>query len=130
MMLKLKQIGHIVTAIALMGFMAACKPASLEAPGPLFGNGVVEDFSQEPNIRVALYHENDLKANKKIELTFGAMDTSFITLSGVRYMVDWNDLEDFKKIKTGEKITFRSSGYVARIEKYGKSFKVIKLNEM
>jgi hypothetical protein len=48
----------------------------------------------------------------------------------VMYMVDWNDLQDFKNLKQGDKLNFRSSGWEARVEKTGKMFKVIRLNEL
>jgi hypothetical protein len=45
-------------------------------------------------------------------------------------MVEWNDLDDFKSLKKGQEIPYRASGYIARLEKNGKVFQVIRLNEI
>ena len=58
------------------------------------------------------------------------MDAHFVTLGETTFMVDWNDLEDFKALKKGQDIPYRASGYIARLEKNGKVFQVIRLNEI
>lgn len=109
--------------------LAACQPASLKAPGAERGEGLVQDFSISPNTRMALYQPEDAEADKQPELTFGSMDVHFVTIDDVTYMVDWSDVEDFKSLKIGEKANFMSNGFLAREEKTGKNYRVIKLNE-
>lgn len=110
--------------------LAGCEPASLEAPGKDHGNGPVTDFSIENNIHIALIPEEKIKDGKAPDLTYGSMDAHFVTIDGVTYMVDWNDLNDFKNLKKGEKLNFRSNGYIARKESTGENFRVVKLNEL
>jgi len=119
-------LGAGLIALAL----GACKPASYAAPGIDIGRAPVTDFSIEKNIKIALFHKEDIQPNKVPNLTYGAMDAHFITLGTVTYMVDWDDLADFKNLKKGEEINFKANGYLARKEKTGENFKVIRLNEL
>ncbi|PIQ24333.1 hypothetical protein COW36_24075 [bacterium (Candidatus Blackallbacteria) CG17_big_fil_post_rev_8_21_14_2_50_48_46] len=117
--------------LVFLCFLPACENPSLDPGGQERGKGKVVDFSLEPNIRVALYLEVDLKSGKKTELNYGAMDAYFVTLDdNITYMVDWNDIEDFKSLKKGQEVPYRSNGYFARLEKNGKVFRVIRLNEI
>ncbi len=123
---------HFVMKIfifCVFAFLMACKPASLEAPGSDKGFGTVQDFSISPNVRMALYSSSDTEAEKQPELEFGSMDVHYVTLDGTTYMVDWSDIEDFKSLKIGAQIPFRSNGYLAREESTGKNYRVIMLNE-
>jgi hypothetical protein len=115
--------------LCLMTFLFACEPASLETPGKEYGVGIVKDFNIDKNLRVAVFQKSSAK-DGKVELNYGAMDAHFVTIDDVMYMVDWNDLQDFKNLKQGDKLNFRSSGWEARVEKTGKMFKVIRLNEL
>jgi len=112
--------------------LIACEPSSppLEAPGPDRGTGSVKDFNIERNIKVALVNESDLQDNQTPELTYGSMDAHFVTIDDNEYMVEWNDLEDFKNLKKGEKVNFRANGYLAKVEKTGKTHRVIRLHEL
>lgn len=118
-------------ALIAMLLLTACQQtASLEAPGKEFGEGAVDDFNIEPNTSMALFKASEIKDGKLGELPYGRMDAHLVTLDQITYMVDWNDLQDFKSLKKGEKINFRATGYIARREKSGENFRVIKLNEM
>lgn len=110
--------------------LGACKPVSLETAGADNGRGPVTDFSIEKNIKIALFQKEELKSEKGPTLTYGSMDGYFVTIGTATYMVDWNDLADFKNLKKGEEITYRSNGYIARKEKTGENFKVVRLNEL
>lgn len=128
-----KQLFRWAHAGLLALALSACQTASLEAPGSDKGNGPVTDFSMEQNIRIALFHADEVKKDGKgpgPTLTYGAMDAHFVTIGTVTYMVDWNDLADFKNLKKGEKINFRANGYIARKEKTGENFRVVRLNEL
>ena len=115
----------------LLFCLLACKPVSLDAQGADRGKAKVEDFNTESNIRVALVDSRKVKPEEAPpELTYGSMDARFITLDGITYMVHWNDIEDHKNIKRGEEINFRASEYIARVEKTGRNYKVIFLNEL
>ncbi len=108
---------------------------SLEAKGDDRGNAKVKDFNLETNVRVALIEKAQLEeakdnSSKLPELTYGGMDVRFLTLDDVTFIVHWDDNDDFKNLKRGEKINFRSSDYVARVEKTGQNYKVIFLNEL
>jgi hypothetical protein len=107
----------------------SCDSQPLEAPGLEQGRGKVTDFNIEPNLRVALINELELKDNTTPELNYGAMDTHFVTIDDVTYMVEWNDLDDFKNLKQNEEISFKSASYLARVEKTGKTYRVIRLHE-
>lgn len=124
-----KQLYRWASLGLLVLLLVSCQKASLEAPGQDRGQGKVDDFSMEPNIRIALYQAHDLTDQKEPEITYGSMDTYFITLDKITYMVDWNDKDDFKNLKKGEKLMFRATGMLARKEKTGENFKVIRLNE-
>jgi len=115
--------------LCLMTLLVACEPASLETPGKEYGVGVIKDFNIDKNLRVAVFQQAAVK-DSKVELNYGAMDAHFVTIDDQVYMVDWNDLQDFKNLKQGDKLNFRSSGWAARVEKTGKLFKVIRLNEL
>lgn len=115
--------------LCLMTLLFACEPAPLETPGKDYGVGIVKDFNIDKNLRVAVFQKPSTP-DAKVELNYGAMDAHFVTIDDAIYMVDWNDLPDFKNLKQGDKINFRSSGWEARIEKTGKLFKVIRLNEL
>ncbi len=129
---KLLVIGSFFT----LGLSGCKKEVSLEARGIDRGQGVVKDFNFETNVRVALIDKRELEeaksqeANKKPELTYGAMDVRFVTLDDVTYMVHWNDDQDFRNIKRGEKVNFRASEYVGHTEKDGQNYKVIFLHEL
>lgn len=110
--------------------LGACKPVSLETAGKDSGREPVTDFSIEKNIKIALFQKDELNSEKGPALNYGSMDAYFVTLGTVTYMVDWNDLADFKNLKKGEKTNFRANGYIARKEKTGENFKVIRLNEL
>jgi len=118
----------LIWGVFLLVFVA-CQPASLKAPGLERGEGMVQDFSISPNTRMALYKPEDIEGDKQPELTFGSMDVHFVTIDETTYMVDWSDIDDFKSLKIGEKTSFLSSGFLAREEKTGKNYRVIKLNE-
>ncbi|PKL79261.1 MAG: hypothetical protein CVV27_02110 [Candidatus Melainabacteria bacterium HGW-Melainabacteria-1] len=131
MLKMIKQLPRLASAALLCLVLVACpQSASLEAPGAENGTGPVNDFNIESNVRVALFEKSQAEGDKVPELTYGAMDAHFVTIDQIAYMVDWNDLEDFKNLKTGEKISFRATGYIARLEKNGNNFRVIRLNEM
>lgn len=120
----------MITGWILMSlFLFGCKEESLEPQGPEYGVGTVQDFNMTPNTQVALYKKEDLDTKKKIELTYGAMDTYFVTLDGIEYMTDWNDIPDFKKLKRGDQIHFHATGYIARVQKLNTSVRVVQLNE-
>lgn len=122
---------YLAVFLTMSCALLSCQSASLEAPGSEKGKANVEDFNIEKNIKVAFYMESDLAdKSKSPELTYGSMDAYFVTLDGVEYMVDWNDLDDYKALKKGENITFRATGRLARIEQTGKNVRVIVLNEM
>lgn len=123
-----KQLFRWAHAGLLAVLLSACQTASLEAPGSDSGEGPVTDFSIEKNTRIALFRKEDIKDGKA--LTYGAMDAYFVTIGTVTYMVEWNDLADYKNLKKGEKLTFRTSGFVARKEKTGENFRVVRLNEL
>ena len=110
--------------------LISCQEANLDPGGEERGTGKVADFSIEKNIRVALYSKRELKSGKKPELTYGSMDSHFVTIGETTYMVEWNDIQDFKTLQKGQDISFRASDYIARLEKNGKLFRVIRLNEM
>jgi hypothetical protein len=110
--------------------LTACEEARLDPGGEERGMGKVTDFSIEKNIRIALYSKSGLKTGKKPELTYGSMDSHFITIGETTYMVEWNDIADFKALQKGQEVSFRASDYIARLEKNGKLFRVIRLNEM
>lgn len=128
---KLLVIGSFFT----LGLSGCKKEVSLDARGIDRGQGVVKDFNFETNVRVALIDKRTLEevkqaSDKKPELTYGAMDVRFVTLDDVTYMVHWNDDQDFRNIKRGEKVNFRASEYVGHIEKNGQNYKVIFLHEL
>ncbi|MEZ0369530.1 MAG: hypothetical protein ACAI44_10625 [Candidatus Sericytochromatia bacterium] len=125
-----KQLFRWARAGLLVLLLSACQSASLEAPGSDAGEDKVQDFSIEPNIRVALYRREEIKDGKRPTLTFGSMDGHFVTIGNVSYMVDWNDLEDFKNLKKGEKLRFKTTGFLARKEKSGENFRVVRINEL
>ena len=102
---------------------------SLQPPGEIRGKAVLTDFNVQTNIRVALYREQALKEGT-VKLTYGAMDANFVTLGKITYMVNWNDIEDFKNLKKGEEVSFRSAEYIAKEEKSGRVYRVINLHEM
>lgn len=116
--------------------MVSCQSTpSLEAKGADRGSAKVKDFNRETNVRVALIEKaklEDMKKNgsKLPELTYGGMDVRFLTLDDVTFIVHWDDDQDFNNLKRGEKINFRTSDYVARVEKTGQNYKVIMLNEL
>jgi len=112
----------------LVLLLSACPSESLEAPGVDTGEEIVKDFSMEPNIRMAVYRKEEIKDGKQPKLTYGSLDAYFVTLGEVVYMVDWNDLADFKNLKRGEKLKFRGTGFLARKEKTGENFKVVTLH--
>ena len=126
----------IIGSFFTLGLSACKKEVSLEARGIDRGQGVVKDFNFETNVRVALIDKRSLEDAKsqgpdsKPELTYGAMDVRFVTLDDVTYMVHWNDDQDFRNIKRGEKVNFRASEYVGHIEKNGQNYKVIFLHEL
>lgn len=122
--------GLKIVFLLCLFFFVGCENANLDPGGVEKGHGKVVDFTMEPNIRVALYLDSELKAGKKPKLEYGSMDAHFVTLDDKTYMVDWNDLEDFKSLKKGQNTTYRASGYIARLEKNGKVFQVIRLNEI
>ncbi|MGE3724091.1 MAG: hypothetical protein AB7I41_00965 [Candidatus Sericytochromatia bacterium] len=122
--------GLKLTFLLLMLFFVGCENANLDPGGVEKGKGKVVDFTMEPNTRVALYLDSELKAGKKPNLEYGSMDAHFVTLDNTTFMVDWNDLADFKSLKKGQDIPYRASGYIARLEKNGKVFQVIRLNEI
>lgn len=126
----LHSLSRLVLGLLLTVSVAACEQANLDPGGDDRGEGKVADFSIEKNIRVALYSKSELKKGKKPELTYGSMDSYFVTIGEITYMVDWNDLEDFKTLQKGQTINFRASDYIARLEKNGKVFRVIRLNEL
>ena len=128
--MKSYNLRHLMMAIICLVAISACESAPLEAPGPDRGRGDVKDFIIEPNTRIALINELELQENKNPEINYGAMDAHFVTIDDVTYMVEWNDLEDFKNLKQGEVVTFRSAGYIARVEKTGKTYRVIRLHEL
>lgn len=128
--MKHKLLLRWASASLLALMLSACQTASLEAPGPDSGEEPVTDFSIEKDIRIALFRKEDIKDGKVPELTYGRMDAHFVTLGTVTYMVDWDDLPDFKNLKKGEKTKFRSNGFLARKEKTGENFKVVRLNEL
>jgi hypothetical protein len=119
-----------ITLFLCFILLFGCENANLDPGGVEKGSGKVADFAMEPNIRVALYKDIDLKAGKKPELSYGSMDAYFVTLDATTFMIDWNDLEDFKSLKKGQSVNYRASGYIARLEKNGKVFQVIRLNEI
>lgn len=123
-----KQLSRWVSTGLLALVLAACETASLEAPGIDRGQGIVADFSIEPNINIALY--DPPHAGLSPDLTYGSMDAHFVTLDDVTYFVDWNDVNDFKSLKKGDKINFRATGKLARKQNNGQNYKVILLNEM
>lgn len=122
--------------ICIFCFVSCQSKVSLETKGLNRGQGEVRDFNFESNVRVALVDNRQLEElktqaeSKAPELTYGGMDIRFITLDDVTYMVHWDDEQDFKNLKRGEKINFRSSDYMARVEKTGQNYKVIFLNEL
>lgn len=116
----------ILSVLLLLG----CQETNLDPGGEERGSGKVTDFSIEKNLRVALYSKRQLKSGQKPELTYGSMDSHFITIGTATYMVEWNDIADFKALQKGQDISFRASDYIARLEKNGKLFRVIRLNEM
>lgn len=126
----------ILFCVLTLGLSACKKEVSLETKGIERGQGEVKDFNYEPNVRVALLDTRALEElksqgpEKKPELTYGAMDVRYITLDDVTYMVHWDDDKDFKNIKRGEKVNFRSSEYIGRVEKNGQNYKVIFLHEL
>ncbi len=122
--------GIKITFLLLLLLFVGCENANLDPGGVEKGKGKVVDFAMEPNIRVALYLDSELKAGKKPNLEYGSMDAHFVTLDNTTFMVEWNDLEDFKSLKKGQEIPYRASGYIARLEKNGKVFQVIRLNEI
>lgn len=128
--MKIYHLRRLMLAMFCLMVLSACESAPLEAPGPDRGRGNVKDFSIESNLRVALITETELKANKAPELNYGAMDAHFVTIDDITYMVEWNDIEDFKNLKQGEEVTFRADGYIARVEKTGKTYRVIRLHEL
>lgn len=133
-MKQLSKYLKFLHSLMLGGFLVvsvvACDQSNLDPGGEDYGEGKVADFSIEKNIRVALYSKSELKKGKKPELTYGSMDGYFVTIGETTYMVDWNDIEDFKTLQKGETVRFRASNYIARLEKNGKVFRVIRLNEL
>ncbi len=127
--MKIKSLCKLALAGLLGLILTACETASLEAPGSDKGQGAVTDFSIEPNTRVALY-SRPTQGEAPPELSYGSMDAHFVTIDNVTYMVDWNDVADFKSLKNGDKIFFKATGKLARKEKTGQNYKVILLNEM
>lgn len=125
-----------VIFICVFCLVSCQSKVSLETKGLARGQGEVRDFNSETNVRVALIDNRqleELKAEQDVkapELAYGGMDVRFITLDDVTYMVHWDDERDFKNLKRGEKINFRSSNYIARVEKTGQNYKVIFLNEL
>ncbi|MBF2053806.1 MAG: hypothetical protein IGS03_10145 [Candidatus Sericytochromatia bacterium] len=128
--MKIYNLRRFTMALICLMVISACESAPLEAPGPDKGRGNVKDFIIEPNIRVALINEIELEQNKNPEINYGAMDAHFVTIDDITYMIEWNDLEDFKNLKQGEEVTFRAAGYIARVEKTGKTYRVIRLHEL
>lgn len=121
----------LISGLCSMFLLASCdKEISLQAPGEREGQGEVQDFSIESNARVALYSDQALQKGEHPELVYGNMDLHLVTIDGVTYIVDWNDLEDFKNLKKGEKLHFRGNDYIAHIEKQEKNYRVIRLNEL
>ena len=123
-----KAFQYMIVVLLLCFSLSSCEQQDLSPPGAEYGIAVIKDFSSTPNVKIALFKEAELDSGQKIELSYGAMDASFIILDDVEYMVDWNDLDDFKNLKRGEKMHFRSNGYVARMEKTGKVYRVVMLN--
>lgn len=118
-------------ALGLCAFvLVSCQEVSLKAPGAVEGQGEVQDFSIEQNVRVALYSSQEVDKGLRPKLDWGSMDVRLITIDGVTYMVDWEDLKDFKNLKKGEKLHFRATDYIARIEHEGKNYRVVRLNEL
>ncbi|MGV3525679.1 MAG: hypothetical protein ACO1RX_15765 [Candidatus Sericytochromatia bacterium] len=121
----------VMLVLAGLCLLGCQQTVSLEAPGEDRGLGNLNDFNIEKNVRVALYQASDVKEGKEPpELTYGSMDAQFVTLDNVIYMVDWNDQEDFKNLKKGEKLHFRATGYLAKVEGATQNYRVVKLNEM
>lgn len=121
---------RLFMSILCLVMLFACNSEPLEAPGPDHGRGRVKDFSIEPNLRVALIVEQELQENKTPEINYGAMDAHFVTIDDITYMIEWNNLENFKNLKQGEEVNFRAAGYIARVEKTGKNYRVIRLHEL
>ena len=126
----LNKIKQMIGISLLMLLVMSCQTKPSKIPGLDKGKAEVSDFSMEPNIRIALFNESDIQNGKSPELIYGSMDTYFITLDKVTYMVDWNDKEDFKNLKKGEKLTFRATGMIARKELNGQNYRVVRLNEL
>src|SRR3990167_1035778 len=95
--------GIKITFLLLLLLFVGCENANLDPGGVEKGKGKVVDFAMEPNIRVALYLDSELKAGKKPNLEYGSMDAHFVTLDNTTFMVEWNDLEDFKSLKKKSK---------------------------
>jgi len=132
---KLTMKNVLILLLCVFCMVNCQEKRSLEAKGADRGNAEVKDFNRETNLRVALIEKAELEAaqkdpSKKPELTYGGMDVRFLTLDDVTYIVHWNDDQDFKNLKRGEKVTFRASDYIARVEKTGQNYKVIFLNEL
>jgi len=119
-----------VMGLCSIALLTSCKEVSLEAPGEREGQGKIEDFSVEPNTRVALYSDQELQTGTRPDLVYGAMDIHLVTIDGTTYMVDWDDLEDFKNLEKGEVLHFRANDYIARLEKKGINYRVVRLNEL
>lgn len=120
----------------LLSVTACQKEVSLKAKGIDRGQGKVIDFNFETNVKVALVEQrriDELQAQdppKQPELNFGSMDVRYVTIDDVTYVVHWEDEQDFKNIRRGEKVNFRASDYIARVEKTGQNYKVIFLHEL
>ena len=126
----LNKIKQMIGISLLMLLIVSCQDKPSKVPGLDSGKAEVSDFSMEPNVRVALFNESDIQNGKSPELNYGSMDTYFITLDKITYMVDYTDKEDFKNLKKGEKLTFRAPGKIARKELNGQNYRVVRLNEL
>ena len=114
-----------------MMFITGCKEEiAFEAPGEREGQGEIQDFSVELDTRVALYSDQDVEQGKIPELVYGRMDVHFVTISSIVYIIDWNDLDDFKNLQKGENLHFRGTDYIARVEKQKRNYRVVRLNEL
>jgi hypothetical protein len=134
-MRKLTMKNYLILFLCIFCMVSCQSTRSLEAKGDDRGSAQVKDFNRETNVRVALIEKSALEEAKQNEsklpeLTYGAMDVRFLTLDDVTFIVHWDDDQDFNNLKRGEKVNFRSSDYVARVEKTGQNYKVIFLNEL
>lgn len=111
-------------------FFSSCQDASLEPMGEERGIGDFQDFHVAYSERVALIPVSEYNNGKIKELNYGLIDAHYITLSGNTYMVSWNDLKDFKGLLKNDKVHFRADEFLAREEKTGRVYRVIKLNEL